>query len=637
MGVAGLFRQVIKYNKRVHNHLLKKAINYFLIDFNSIVYKAQGKLDSKMREENRVYKEANKKSYEKDLIGVIIDYTQKIICKDVKPDTLVYIAVDGPAPRAKMIQQRSRRFKGIKEKTYIDAIRADFNETVSEKWNASSNTAPGTEFMYALTNGLKEAIEKNRFSVDMKRDIIFSSGQVPGEGEHKYMPIIRKLHASKKLRNKTVCIYSGDGDMIPLSIVSDKNNIFLMMDGSRAVRELPQYEDKEYIYLNIDEVKKALHFKLNKGMFKNSHINIDDFTLDYAFMLSLGGNDFLHGLPFTVVKNQGIDEFVIPIYRNTFDDLGQYLCKFKVDGKKKRIDVNMEFLKQIFIGMAEMEDNFMKKYKKERIDGVAGGRMTRDQVKSENEMEGFQLEMKRFEHYPINSPKHPLNDIYAADFLKVDYSKKHDEWKKQYYKFYMGVDYNTDGEEAYKGYIHKVCEKYLKTLLWAIQYYAEGCPSWSFHYGFRVSPMPSDVVDFLNDTGFDLNEFEFDLGKPYTPFEQLMFILPPQMKGNVPKNLGELMTNPKKLLVPYYPIDFRVDATVGKKWMYSEAILPEIDDEFFLKIVREEEKKLKGREKLMNAITMKPMRKSANNANNSSRLKKKRNTKRSKKDKEGSK
>ena len=78
MGVAGLFRQVIKYNKRVHNHLLKKAINYFLIDFNSIVYKAQHRLDSKMREENRVYKEANKKSYEKDLIGVIIDYTQQI-------------------------------------------------------------------------------------------------------------------------------------------------------------------------------------------------------------------------------------------------------------------------------------------------------------------------------------------------------------------------------------------------------------------------------------------------------------------------------------------------------------------------------------------------------------------------------
>ena len=108
--------------------------------------------------------------------------------------------------------------------------------------------------------------------------------------------------------NKTICIYSGDGDMIPLSIVSNKNNIFLMMGADRIIGEQPGYEDKPYVYLNIDEVKKSLHYKLNKGMNKNSHINVNDFTLDYAFLLSLGGNDFIHGLPFTVVKNQGIDE-----------------------------------------------------------------------------------------------------------------------------------------------------------------------------------------------------------------------------------------------------------------------------------------------------------------------------------------
>ena len=53
---------------------------------------------------------------------------------------------------------------------------------VSDEWNGSSNIAPGTEFMYNLTNSIKEAIEKNRFSADIKKDIIFSSGQVPGEG-----------------------------------------------------------------------------------------------------------------------------------------------------------------------------------------------------------------------------------------------------------------------------------------------------------------------------------------------------------------------------------------------------------------------------------------------------------------------
>jgi hypothetical protein len=45
--------------------------------------------------------------------------------------------------------------------------------------------------------------------------------------------------------------------------------------------------------------------------------------------------------------------------------------------------------------------------------------------------------------------------------------------------------------------------------------------------------------------------------------------------------------------------------------MYSEAILPEIDEEFLLGIVRKEEAKLKGVEKLMNKVEKNPMRKAA--------------------------
>ena len=40
--------------------------------------------------------------------------------------------------------------------------------------------------------------------------------------------------------------------------------------------------------------------------------------------------------------------------------------------------------------------------------------------------------------------------MYAADFVKVDYSKPHQDWKREYYKFYMGVD--PDEEKDYEGY-----------------------------------------------------------------------------------------------------------------------------------------------------------------------------------------
>ena len=99
------------------------------------------------------------------MFNLIFEYTDKIL-KIVKPKKLIYLAIDGVAPRAKMNQQRSRRFR-----TAIDAQEnKERFATLKQKWaeegvkiedKNSQDTAfdsnvitPGTEFMHNLSKAL---------------------------------------------------------------------------------------------------------------------------------------------------------------------------------------------------------------------------------------------------------------------------------------------------------------------------------------------------------------------------------------------------------------------------------------------------------------------------------------------------
>jgi 5'-3' exoribonuclease 1 len=142
--------------------------------------------------------------------------------------------------------------------------------------------------------------------------------------------------------------------------------------------------------------------------------------------------------------------------------------------------------------------------------------------------------------------------------------------------------------------------------MFAMKYYFQGCPSWSWHYKYRISPLLSDVYYVLENKLNDMNNIKFELDSPYTPFQQLMLILPPQMNLLLPSVLRPIMTDDKLLCTQFYPIDFKLDVTVGIKTQYSEAILPEIDDKLLIETVKKYEKKLNAEEKERNTISEKP-------------------------------
>ena len=140
----------------------------------------------------------------------------------------------------------------------------------------------------------------------------------------------------------------------------------------------------------------------------------------------------------------------------------------------------------------------------------------------------------------------------------------------RYYEQKFGV--NPEDHE----FRHKVGRAYAEGLAWVLLYYFQGCPSWTWYYPYHYAPFAADFVD-IGDM-----EINFQKGKPFKPFEQLMGVLPASSNHALPKIFHPLMSDPTSEIIDFYPEDFAVDLN-GKKFAWQGVILlPFIDEKRLL-------------------------------------------------------
>jgi 5'-3' exonuclease len=157
-----------------------------------------------------------------------------------------------------------------------------------------------------------------------------------------------------------------------------------------------------------------------------------------------------------------------------------------------------------------------------------------------------------------------------------------------YYETKLGWKPEDRSRTLYRRREH--VREYIEGLHWVMNYYHNGCQSWSWYFPYLYAPLATDMVNLrefysnADDEGFC--SFEFEKGEPIPSLAQLLSVLPPQSADLLPKPLAELMIHPSSPLTSYYPPDFTSDAN-GKRQSWEAVVqIPFIEKNVLLDTVQ---------------------------------------------------
>lgn len=428
------------------------------------------------------------------------------------PEKAVYLAIDGVAGLCKQTQQRKRRFKSA-----LDALENP------GAWDSSVLTV-GTSFMNELSLFMKQHFATVPLYGTAKRRlrIIFNSQNIPGEGEHK---LVRFVENDRQYRS--YCIYSPDADLIMLGMLLPKDYVTILREN------IYQDEAAEYFLVNIYHLKQE--FYNDYRQLTLLHVTdpqkqltcLDQFTyIDLVLFFFMLGNDFLPHVSCIDIVSDGIDTLMQTYVLSMSQAQNGSLVS--TEGKLEG-QFNMPSLLQL--------------------------------------LDQLQVQESELLLHKYNTLKCPIPDTVLHGAIRTeDGSLDFMKYRSEYYKRNFG----NDQEEL----IHKICDEYLRGLIFVIRYYSKCIPTFDWYYPYHYAPLFYDLYEYVSEHHKHNKqiEYRFDFQPPLTQHEALISVLHPNSFGLIPIDKVREFMKTRALIDANFPTTFEVDLE-GKLQSYEGVIL----------------------------------------------------------------
>eukprot|EP01033_Poteriospumella_lacustris_P007791 gene7791-5604_t len=550
-----------------------------------------------------------------EILAAICEWLQYMIAVVVKPQKLVYFAVDGVAPRAKLNQQRARRFRAaVDRKVQLEQARVH-GAAVANSFDSNCIT-PGTTFMVEIGNGLRAFIAQKMMEDPAWQglEIHFSGCEVPGEGEHKIMSYIRdqkEKHAFPP--NLRHCIYGADADMILLALATHEPYTVIIREileinkannrhgkGGYTPPVPPQSETtidgkpkrKKMQFIRVNVLRECLINEFGENH-EEGEYDGERFLDDFVFLTFLIGNDFLPHLPGIDIGDSAFD-VIFDAYKTTFaSEPGYLVTNGTIDYRRLETIVHL-------IGTSEaviFQENEVARAAK------ASRQYYRSRFQESNRRDGGESSHDEREVTAHHGPRHERHGSHGGgggggaaaaaygeaasptsqlipDFTPSAGEMSHytaDDHRRLYYanKFHFPLIQRDPAaaEAMIAERLRPIIKDYLAGLAWCLAYYTKGCVSWSWYYPYHYGIFLQDMKG-LEAIGASIH---LELSTPLRPFQQLLACLPPFSAPLLPPIYREIMTSASSPLHAMYPETFATDLN-GKKNDYEAVVLlPFID------------------------------------------------------------